>query len=306
MGVAGSICRGFFNQRHIHIFAMMLICLLVALVASAQGLAPPPPNDLTIDDIKALTEALELALQSVGGTVSDVTTLCAVGEDELNEIYDFNVMRLDNKNKQHYDLIASYSAQVKTLQHRVDAAKSLDTESQSLADSTSAQVTEQINNFLNGPQIAGKNDAQDVVIGDLADNIATSKANYLSSVANTISSLNNAEDQARAGVNALSDLVASRKCEYGSAAVLPNQSTRVTFKTNFANAPDVTVSMSGFQAHLDVYRMPLTDYDDLNLSKSAENVDANGFDISVVDGSNGMIEAKYVYCSWMACELPTM
>ena len=64
--------------------------------------------------------------------------------------------------------------------------------------------------------------------------------------------------------------------------------------------PDVTLALAGFVAHLDVHSYDL--YDGLSPNKFVRNVTLTGFDISAPDLSEGMVEVKYVYCSWMACQ----
>ena len=88
--------------------------------------------------------------------------------------------------------------------------------------------------------------------------------------------------------------------EYGFGEFSPDTDTHISFKTVFEDAPNVTLALRGFQAHLDVDSYDV--YDRLDIEKFVQNVNETGFDIIAIDRSEGMVEVKHVYCSWMACQ----
>ena len=88
--------------------------------------------------------------------------------------------------------------------------------------------------------------------------------------------------------------------EYGFGEFSPDTDTHISFKTVFEDAPNVTLALRGFEAHLDVDSYDV--YDRLDIEKFVQNVNETGFDIIAIDRSEGMVEVKHVYCSWMACQ----
>merc|ERR1712033_117548 len=135
---------------------------------------------------------------------------------------------------------------------------------------------EQINDFLDGPKVAGVNDQEDADIAQLTQDIADAKAAYLQSLADALSNLNSQEDTAESNINTLAAVVAARRCEYGFGALSPNQNGRINFKTAFDTIPEVTIGITGFTAHLDIFKYGSYNVDSLRLDKSADNVSTTG------------------------------
>ena len=88
--------------------------------------------------------------------------------------------------------------------------------------------------------------------------------------------------------------------EYGFGTFSPNAVSHVTFKTKFDEVPEVSLSLAGFTAHLDVHSYDA--YDRISLNKAVHYVTEEGFDITASDFSEGMVEFKYINCVWMACQ----
>lgn len=277
---------------------MKLFCL-VLVVGFVAGSAPKSSyGNLDIYLLTQWTEALESDMQYLAKNISDATTLSAVIDDEINEINDFFIAAITTENEQQSDLIASYKAQVKALQLRVDDALALSTQATTLATATKASVAEQINDYVAGPKVAGVNKAQQVAINQLAADIAAAKQEFLSNLATTITALETSEAKVEGKIAVLNDFVASRKCEYGS-GILSEGVTTVYLKTKFTTPPKVTLSLTGFVAHLDNYEHA---YDILSLAKVVTADGTDYFTVAAYDNSEGQVDVTYVSCSWMACQ----
>ncbi|XP_076456783.1 uncharacterized protein LOC143291071 isoform X1 [Babylonia areolata] len=271
---------------------MKLICFafLLGLVACED------PGYLTIDFLRGRVDDLLGGLSGIFDELSDTKTLCAAADDKLNYIHDFFIPYINKVNEQQYELIASYEAQEKALQHRVDDAKSEEKQLLSLAEDTKNWLNDQYDALH---EIAKKDKEQDMRHDNLTKVALYIKENFLDKLNDTLEHLHEKEDATEDKIDYLNGVVYDRKCEYGFLFLEGETTRKVYFKSFFKYAPEVSAAITGFSAHLDGYSHG--DYDVLSLKKMVTDVDPEFFEITSTDESKGPL-VKYVSVSWMACQ----
>lgn len=281
---------------------MKFFVCLVALFASAKAIAYVNTPTITIEKVEALVASLENDLQILQQELADGRTRIDEGQAYTNQVIEVFLPRAELDNQQENDRIDDYQAQVKAIQHRVDAARSQVQETSSWALNTRNISQDQLA-YLVDP--IGVSDTQeDAKIKELFKDIERVKREYLNSLNHTLSKLNHDWVEVRSDIDDFRAYVNSRSCEYGIVSFdsyNPDAASFVPFRTVFSSAPKVSLYLTGFILNLDVYSY---DHDKgINLVKYVSQVNTTGFTVeSPYALKYEAKEVKQFFGSWVACQ----
>jgi len=289
---------------------MMKVAVLesvsVFLVAFCTAEDGPPQDDYypgpTLQEVKDLIDAVEATKNELLADLSRATTIQGIVEHRRTSVENEFLVRLALSNEQQDERTDSYAAQLKDLQHRRDAMVVIVEETNVLAEYVESSWEEQNEFYLDG-DIKEADDGQQMDIDQLAENVPAFKDLILENGKGLVEIfLRGFYDDVVVGrIANLTEIVNSRKCEYGSGTFDVGQHD-VVFATTFKEIPSVALEVTGFVAHLDQHSYD--GYDKASLlafDKFADYVNVNGFGVTVNDNSETKVAIKSISCSWMAC-----
>lgn len=292
----------------------VFVCLLAVLgVVSAEPYAPtsypaypayvgPYGNSYqpSLEQLEEQVKSLEEAWQNIEKDLSVGRTLNRVGQEKINYIRDLFLPKISLFNKQQDLRISSYAYQLSAIQQRLDKDQANVEEANGWAESARDELAQQVDSLDNGVQ--ADNDAQDSVISELNDDEAKARAGYFAALDQKLADLTGKRDEQVNALHPLVDLIDDRKCEYGISSFNPDETVFIPFTTRFSEEPKVSIFTTGFTADLDEYSNDYYKYNSLNLNEFVNYVNNTGFSVVATDTSDGQVDVRTIFTSWVACQ----